>query len=86
MSVGPNRVRSEVKFLDDDEGRRRGGRPSERVKAENPEKGTAQGDATGGSCVGGYGYNLTKTGEQERKEGEGSMEAQTCSLPLFALA
>ena len=48
-------------------------RASGRIKAENSEKGRAQGDATGGSVVGGgygRGHNLTKTGEQERKEGE----------------
>ena len=55
-------------------------RASGRIKAENPEKGRAQGDATGGSVVGGgYGHNLTKTGEQERKEGEGPMAGSTCN-------
>ena len=61
-------------------------RASGRIKAENPEKGRAQGDATGGSVAvvgGGYGYNLTKTGEQERKEGEGPMAGSTCSLSPF---
>ena len=53
MTVGPNRVRSEVKFLDD---------MMRKARAENPKKGTAQRGAAGG-------YNLTKTVEQERRFG-----------------
>ena len=84
MSVGPNRVRSEVKFSDDDEGKRSGGRPSERANQggkSRERKGTGRRD--GWVVGGGYGHNLTKTGEQERKEGEGPMAGSTCSLSPF---
>ena len=61
-------------------------RASGRIKAENSEKGRAQGDATGGSWVVATAITWQKQGSKKGKRERDPWEARPARFPLFVLA